>query len=185
MSQNVSMMWAYLVALTESTSVVTRYPRYSGTSTPCSGSRNALDIQENAQQSSKTCIVAAVTGVESRHYAGDSLLGTGSGTTVPSLVMGFLPITKAFGPSAVEVRSFAGGLLRAMRGRIVHRTLCACRPHLPALPCCPYSPHAGGSPSELLFWGWRLPFSAGGPGGVRDIFHLDLDRPRKGHERFL
>lgn len=66
MSQNVSMMWAYLVALTESTSVVTRYPRYSGTSTPCSGSRNALDIQENAQQSSKTCIVAAVTGVESR-----------------------------------------------------------------------------------------------------------------------
>src|SRR5882757_4523549 len=58
--QNISMMWAFLFALTGSTSVVTRHPRHSGTSTSCSGSRNALDTQENAQQTSKTCMMACI-----------------------------------------------------------------------------------------------------------------------------
>jgi hypothetical protein len=54
------MMWAFLFAVTGSTSVVTRYPGIQAL-WHRSGSRNALDIQENTQQTPKMCIVAVIT----------------------------------------------------------------------------------------------------------------------------
>ncbi len=137
--QIISMMWAFLFALTGSTSVVTRCPRHSGTSTSCSGSRSALGTQENAHQTSKTCMMAGLGRPEKPTITPTLFSVHDHGRLNAPRMTEVLRIKRAFGPSTVEVHSFAGAHVEYHA--IDHRAICACRPQLSALPFPPHIPH--------------------------------------------
>lgn len=135
-------------------------PRHSGTSTPCSGSRNALDTQENAQ-TSKTCMMAGIALRESRPLPRPASQHTTTDARMHLVSLRFCQSKEASDRLPLMCVPSRGAHIECHA--VDHRAICACRPQLPALPFPHIPPRAGKFPSASFM-------------GIKQGFHFSTSR---------